>query len=370
MKKRKRTIFWKIYIGFTAAALVGIGVLWVVLWRFMAAYEQSQPEYLVEQVVEAFASGDTDYVLQFVDTAPSAFETAETLKQQAADKLGEGNWEYIRKAGDYSKDAPVFQLKKDGEKAAVIYLKQQSARGSFNTPRWELDQITDLIDSGDNYRITVPAGSSVTVNGTVLDAQYITADGLACENLGNVAKYIEAPKMTCYTIKGLWEEPEICVVGPVYQTALTCQENTQEQDTEGVSYQTYVYGFECDEDFAAAQESRIMEITKLYGNYVTNDAGFGSLSPYILRDSYAYEYLQKVAQTNKWYAAHTSTEFRDLKVFGYQIFTADCFSCEVTFHHVVHTQSQDFSYPTHIQYIFVNKENVWYVADLSLKVTE
>ena len=50
-KRNKTSLFIKIYLGVTIAALAVIAVIWGVLWSFLKAYEASQPQYKIEQVV-------------------------------------------------------------------------------------------------------------------------------------------------------------------------------------------------------------------------------------------------------------------------------------------------------------------------------
>lgn len=45
-KRNKTSLFIKIYLGVTIAALAVIAVIWGVLWSFLKAYEASQPQYI------------------------------------------------------------------------------------------------------------------------------------------------------------------------------------------------------------------------------------------------------------------------------------------------------------------------------------
>ena len=57
--------------------------------------------------------------------------------------------------------------------------------------------------------------------------------------------------------------------------------------------------------------------------------------------------------------------FSDMKVYNYQSYTKDCFSCEVSFDLQVSYNSGSFKdYPTHMEYIFVKRSGKWYIADM------
>ena len=90
-----------------------------------------------------------------------------------------------------------------------------------------------------------------------------------------------------------------------------------------------------------------------------------SFSPYILPGSYAYSYLSRISRTNIWLEVSREPAFSDMKVYNYQSYTKDCFSCEVSFDLQVSYNSGSFKdYPTHMEYIFVKRSGKWYIADM------
>lgn len=356
--KKKKSVFWKMYLIVVAALCAFFLVIWIVLWNFLSAYEKSRPEHAMEKVIEQFQNTDTDSLIKEVSYTISEFETEDIIKQALADNLTAGEWTFSKKTGKFSKDAPVYQVKKDGKNAAVVYFDLEEKRGAFNTPRWSVNRIEGIIEEPKDYTINVPEGSKVTVNGIELDSSYITQENVECKNLGNVAKYIEAPVMTSYTVSGLYAKPQVEATGPVYQTALNI-----DSEEDGV----IDFAFEGSAELAAVPEETIIEITKIYGNYITNDTGFSAISPYILPGSYAYEYLRKIVYTNIWFAEHSGTDFQNMKVYNYQNFTESSFACEVSFDHVIQFNGENRTTPTHIRYIFIKQNGRWYVADMSLK---
>ena len=127
----------------------------------------------------------------------------------------------------------------------------------------------------------------------------------------------------------------------------------------------YEFGFEANGKLIEEQESRIKEITEIYGKYVVNYEGFAKLSPYILPGSYAYSYLSRISKTNIWLEVSREPAFSDMKVYNYQSYTKDCFSCEVSFDLQVSYNSGSLKdYPTHMEYIFVKRSGKWYIADM------
>lgn len=355
-KIKKIPLFWKIYIIVVAVVLIGFVVLWSVLWSSLKKYEHSRPEYAMDKVTEKIQSQDTEEFCQYVKTEDTAYEgneaITEAVRNYINDVLGEGEWTYTKKSGEYTNERPAYQLKKDGQKTdIVVYLEKK------NNNKWALADMSGLSCEGKTYEIIVPENSVVTVDGNKLGSEYATETKDA-EVLSNVAKYITMPKTTTYRIENAYKEHEIKATGPVYNSELELISSTDN---------VYQFGFEANSKLIEEQESRIKEITEIYGKYVVNYGSFSKLSPYILQGSYAYSYLSKISQTNIWLEVSNAPTFSDMKVYNYQSYTKDCFSCEVTFGlHVSYDSGNSKDYPTHIEYIFVKRSGKWYIADMVL----
>ena len=357
---KKIPLFWKIYIGIVGAVLVGFIVVWSILWSFLSFYEKSRTDYIMNDITASFEDSNESFLAEYIETNVSIFDNEADVADEVSEyirDLAEGEWTYSKRSGEYSDDRPAYTLKRNGKKTdVVVYLKLLDKRGPFNTPKWEIEDINGLACSGTDYTITVPAGSTVTVNDKELTDDFISITQDA-EVLSNVSKYIKTPKTETYTLKNVHSDIEVKAVGPVYGKLLTLvsdEDNTME------------FGFESNDALVAEREEEIKKITTNYALYVTNDAKFSSISSYILQGSYAYEYLSLVSTTNIWIDGHTKPEISNMKVFNYQSYTDDCFSCEVTFDEkfTAIALQQEHNYPTHLKYIFVKRGKKWYVADI------
>lgn len=361
-KRRKIGLFWKIYAALVLVAVAAIGITWFILWSFLSAYEKAQPNHTVEYVVEKLNHGDINYLKEYVHADISAVQDQEAFESYLDTYLSAyiagGEWDYIKKSSEYTKNSPVYQLRKNQDAQMTVHLKMKEERNAFNTPQWEIEKMEGILGEGNTIRITVPKGSEVTVNHVVLDSTYISSDDVPNENLGNVQKYIEVPLMTVYTVDKLYTDAEVSAKGPVYG------EELEMLSDDGGDIK---FAFEGNSEEIVSQEDRIKNISTIYGKYVTNDVRFSALAPYILKSSYAYTYLSGLSKTNVWFTEHTAVEFRDMRVYHYQVFTENCFSCEVEFNQVVYRSSKEYSYPTHITYVFIKDKGKWYVADMSLK---
>lgn len=358
-KIKKIPLFWKIYIIIVTLVLVGFVVVWTMLWSSLKEYEQSRPEYAISNVISQIESQDTDEFIKYVETNETAFEGEAVLEQAVKDytkdTFAEGEWTFTKKSGEYTNERPAYQLKKDGKKTdLVVYFTRQQDN---KKKKWVLDGISGLKCMGESYTIVVPENSKVMIDGNILGSEY-AVETKDAEVLSNVAKYIKMPQTTTYIVDSVYCEHSINAKGPVYDNELELISSSDNQ---------YVYGFEADKKLISEQESRIIDITKIYSRYVVNYEGFSKLSSYILPGSYAYSYLSKISSTNRWLEVSKEPEFSDMKVFNYQSYTKDCFSCEISFNEkVTYDNGNVQEYPTHIEYIFVKRSGRWYIADMVL----
>ena len=357
-KIKKMPLFWKIYSILVMVILIGFIVVWGLLWSSLVKYEHSRPEYAMDKLLTDFNKDNTDNLKQYVATSDETSDSQETIDNAVSEYLhgmvDDAEWSYRKKQGEYTDERPAYQLKKNGEKTdVVVYLKQTSG----GKVKWEVEDVQGLECLGKDYVITVPSGAELYIDGKQMAPESISETKEA-EVLSNVSKFIKTPMTDVYELKGVYTNPEITAKGSLYGGELNIVSN----DDGKISF-----GFEANQELISSQEERIKNISQIYGKYIVNNIKFKELEPYILYGSYAYSYLSKISYTNIWLDVSKAPTFNDMKVFNYQSYTTDCFSCEVTFDEVVNYDNDTTkTYPTHIEYIFIKRSGKWNVADLIL----
>jgi len=354
----KRKVFWKIYGVLVVLGIVLSVTLFVVFWNFLTAYEKSQPKHEMENVINLFEAGDSAQIVKYMTYNLTTFENDDTIIKYLDSLLMDGQWTFEQKTGAYSKNTPVYKVKKDGVAVATVTLLKSSDKAEFKMDKWELQSIGDILSTPDDYVITAPTGSAIYVNGIALPNQYITEKNIAIPDLAPTSKYTSVPTMVRYRVAGLYQKPQILAVGVVLNTELVA---TYENE------HTLRFAFESNQEFNASQENRIIEITQIYGRYVINDAKFASLSPYIVANSDSYKFLNTISSINIWYGNHSLPEFVNLIVNNYQIYTTNCYSCDISFTLTFILANKTFQYPTNLRYYFVKSGDVWRIADFVIK---
>jgi len=354
----KKKVFWKIY-GVLGVIGVALSVtLLIVFWNFLSAYEKSQPKYEMEKVINLFEDSDSTQLVKYMTYDLSIFESDSTIVRYLDGLLVDGQWDFEQKAGAYTQNTPVYKVKKDGVAVATVTLIKSSEKDTFNMDKWELQSVGDLLPTLADYEVLAPAAATVYVNGIPLSDKYMIDKNIAIPDLANSAKYVSVPTMVKYSFSGLHDKPQIVAVGNVFNSELAA---TYQND------HTIKFAFESDQDFNNSQESRIIEFSQLYGRYVTNDAKFASLSPYIIANSNSYNFLKTISAINIWYGSHTLPEFINLVVSNYQMYNENCYSCDVSFTLTFVLSNKTFQYPTNLRYYFVKSNDVWRIADFVIK---
>lgn len=351
--KKEKSLFWKIYIGVVAVALIATLVVVIVLYNFLKAYEASQPEHCVENAVELLKS-NSDEVYDYLPEEVKTSLTMDEVKPMISAVLEGKELSFKRKFVQGNKEAAVFTIKHDKEKIAEISLKKSDEKGSFDTTIWEIDRIDGLFKKIDAVSISAPEGYKIMADGKELGAENVVETKET--KIGDLNANATVPKTITYQIKDIYKVPEIKCLGSI---------TGQEIVNSGSGY-NYIYGFETNDNLLSEHKDRIDAIAENYVKYVTNDVRFSAISGYVLNDTKIYKSLSWVAESNVWYAKHSGVEFSEKTYSDFKVYNQDCFSCNVKFKYYV-IRSEKSEFPTDLTMYFVKRGNGWYIADMIIK---
>ncbi len=167
------------------AALLIIGILVVVSWRLAEIREEGRADAYIESFIESTDLDGWKQKLRF--ELPKTYPEYEDASKLAYDILSPalklGDITYLRRVKPSAEGAPVYEMFSDGRHFASVVLKDNSV-GIFSGGDWEIERIEFDIEyfsdvSFPEYRIILPAGAVLTVNGAQIDP--------ACKSGGNVA---------------------------------------------------------------------------------------------------------------------------------------------------------------------------------------
>ena len=164
-------------LAYFSAALLVIGILIVVSWRFAEIREGSRAELFVDNFIAEsdLASWQQQLRLNLPKTYPE-YEDASRLAYEVFSPAFElGEITYLRRISPSVEGYPVFELFSDGEHFAALVIKDTSI-GLFSMGEWEIERIEfdfEYFDHVDfpEYRIILPEGAELTLNGIRIEPE-------------------------------------------------------------------------------------------------------------------------------------------------------------------------------------------------------
>lgn len=162
-------------LAYFSAAVLVIGILTVVAWRLFEIRETGRADLFVENyIAEKDIEGWRQQLrLNLPNTYP-AYEDASKLAYDVLSPVLElGEITYLRRMTPSAEGYPVYELFSDGTHFAALVISDSSV-GLFSTGEWQAVRVEFDIDFFDTvefpeYRVVLPAGASLTVNGAAID---------------------------------------------------------------------------------------------------------------------------------------------------------------------------------------------------------
>lgn len=207
MKKKGR--FGRSLLIYTAVLAVIIIAGLIVLWRFMDAYELSQPDNTVNDFVE---SKDTSFWADGVDAAIADGGGEFDLKTATAADYGINitDSSKITCSSDGSDGGTIYYaVKADGVSVCRLALAQGESVG-FGMSKWTISSYEFEAGDATTLRVIAPSDAAVTINGVEVTEKYATNKAAEIECELEIA-FDVCPTGTEYTVTGLRGPLELAV---------------------------------------------------------------------------------------------------------------------------------------------------------------
>lgn len=358
--KQKRKIKIKSFWGFLGiysallVVLIAIGLIWV--YGLLGDYEQGMPDGAMAKVLEKFSDKNIDKFVEEHVQGVSEFETSENVLSKVKGNLSKGELSFVRKNGEFTSDRPVYVVKSGDTAVAKVSLKE-SGKNRHGFTLWEEEQISfgDFLGKDNAVSILAPANAEVLVNNKKLSSANVSESGIVEEKAKNVGDFVSVPTNNMYKIEGLLAEPEITATLDGVKLDVTMNEKTKQ----------YVVSYPKDDDLLAKNESRIKNINQEYGKYIINRGSLSKLQSYMVGK--AKEYISDIPAIWAYLWGKTfNYDFPTNEVSNCVKYSDDCFSCDVHFNIHVNWGTGETNYDTNMTYVFVRKNNDWYLADFAI----
>jgi hypothetical protein len=334
-----------------------MALVWWLLYAFIGDYEESRPANVMNEVVEQLENGDVAGVLANALIESNEFETdTERLTAYLGSLVNGHALRYSKKSGEYAENHPIYLLYADNTPIAKFTLSA-TGENSFGFTLWRLGRIyvgSDLSGKTvESYTITVPKGSTVAINGVVLEDKYITEDNIEFEPCKNIGSYVAKPLKTTYEVSGLMMEPQVSV---------TYDGKTLETTKDGGAYSAE---YPADDELFASMEASIKALDHAYGEYIINKGALSAVTSNMIGN--AADYMSDIPAVWAFlYGKEYTYEFRNEEISEFTKYSDDCFSCHIYYDLYVEWNTGNVTYDTSLTYTYVFYENRWVVADFTI----
>lgn len=169
--RKHKTKFWTVYAISVAVLVILIGTALGVFYDFIDAFEDSQPQSAAEaatKYAKAITHEELRAMLESEGEGVSwhSEDSKEKFISERVASLDDGGMFCRRSGGD---DAhPIYSVISRGHELCRLEL-ESIATGRYSFKCWRVREISAVFDALERYEIAVPLGSTVTLNGELLD---------------------------------------------------------------------------------------------------------------------------------------------------------------------------------------------------------
>lgn len=352
-KKKKYYIFYPVYFLLMIAAVGAVFVICDLIREELTAYEASLPKYVAEDVAEMFMEKDFERVYGYQDPAEFAGEDAKTYAEYMTrfTENGELSW-----GPSYStnENEMVYAVRLDGKRLFEFTLTNSGSETAENP--WKLTDVRTLGVSTTKHTVKAPSDSTVYVRGKALGADAIIEDGIAVESeeflLDEDAK---SPTMCVYEFETCFGEPVVRVLDA----------NGAENPLTVLEDGSFEAAFNSDDELKAETEERVIQITKAFANFTSEDLDQYKMLRLVRKGTSGYDKIERF--DNEWFGRHDGYDFENLVTDNYMRFSEDTFACDISFDYVIkYADSEDLRYETNYRFYMVERDDEWYLYDFKM----
>ncbi len=350
-KKKKLGSFGIFLIAYSAIFILLIGIGLIYLNGLLKDYDSSLPNNVMKGVIEKFTPDSIGNLLEESDVELTDFEKIDIVEENLKETLSKGEVSFKRKAGEYTDSKPVFMITVEKDIIAKVSL-EKTGENSHGFDEWKLGNVSfsDAVKANNKVTIKAPQKAEITVNGVVVSEEYKKGEDVLITESKNISEYTDEIYTREYEITGLIQKPEI--EAKLQGVTLICEEK------DGV----YTFEFPEDNALLESQKEHIEEINRHYGMYIINRGNLEKLKSFMIGK--AKEYISDIPAVWAFLYGKTYTyEFKNMTVDNIKKYSDTCFSCNVYFDLYVDWTTGNKTYETDMEYIFVNVDGEWLLAD-------
>ena len=356
-KKQKgilSSLFWRVYLAVVAVALVAIviGLIW--LNGMVRDYEISQPAHAAEEVARLFVEADYDRLYDLDTAARELSGGDKALYVDGLKALSEGKSVTWREAYSPNKDERRYAVSLEGDRLASFTLVPSGKTTGHGNTLWMLGSVTTNVAlqgteaAGDlsaaPYRVSAPAGYTVTVNGQPLTEANILSSGASILPEDFLPAGVVAPTMTEYAFFCDEGEPQLAATDAAGEAAEVVPNGEN----------VWKCPLKQNEALQTQYSDAIISLATQIAKYTVGDLSKSKVLKNADSNSPAQSILNKFS--NSWAPTHRTSTVSDAVVSELYVLSEDCFTCHVEFTFTLTSRrGNDYVYPTSYTLCVVRK---------------
>ena len=363
-QKKKKSKFGKFLLIYCAILAVILIVGLLIFNSFIKKYEDNQPSNMVAGIVEQLNSNPASY-LKSNSEQIKCLENVDTIIEQSASQMEGKQLSFIENS-EYRADAPSYNITADGAIVAKITLGKDE-KGAFGLHGWKLTglDVASYVPNTLSYKILVPEGATISINGTELTDAYKVKDAAVPESLQTAAKFVSVPTYETYQVSGFANQPQVSA-------------KAADGSDLGVSITSdaIVCGTTTSQEFIDSVDGLVNNAISAWGRHFINMGG--NLRAYILEDCDYYGYIFGSDTMDPIYTAFYEFEsiadydFTEKNASNYIRYSNDCFTVDVKYQMRVDfttDRMSDTNQKLNATWVFItqNGGQDWYIVDCIYK---
>ncbi len=361
VKIRRKSKFWRGFAIYMGVLAVLLAVLLIYVWNTMKKYENAQPEYVVEDLLEQLEAGDVSMVEA---ASGNKFEPTLELADTFVDTVKDKDLTYkVTSSSTYKMVYDILDGDKKVCQAEVTTDNERKIMGILSISDWKVASVTAVSATAANsVSITLPSGYKAEVNGVELGSDEQVGEPQTMEGMTYVSEYVDAPTTVTYQVSGLVNVPVIEVKDAAGNN-VDLSEYTDYTDIK-IGYSSV--------DMPQELSDYAFTAAKAYSNFFSRDLDGCSestacLQIYFPEGSYYIDLAEQYRQGDMWmYSSHSAPGFDNVEVVDYIPYSDVCFSCRVIFDKSMYLTATGDTRVEHNDqtYYFVNINGSWLIADI------
>lgn len=335
--------FKRFLLGYALVNICITAIILALLWQGLEQYETCTPERIAVALANRLEEGN----LSDFETAPQLQSTPFATQQDRETKVREA----VKEKSLYTlkgKEEHEYQICNDEGAIAKISIVPTGEKTWMGFQKYQIEQPEILLALTQQYKIQCPIGTEVLVNGETLGQEYQSGSEPIAGYQG-ISEQYTVPQQITYQLETMTEptveaslEGEACDISITEDTIQILPKVSQEVQQEIMPL---------------AEQA-----AQFYARFITRDASFGQLQPYLLANTEYYKSLTSFY--NPWYVEHDSYQFSNLVCSEFKRYSSQQISCEVRFDYKLYRGRRVHDLPGAYTFYYQKTEQGWKIANM------